>query len=240
MFHIIYKTEHPNGKYYIGRHSTDNLDDNYCGSGKWVRSLKDKSVLVKTILEFAETPDELRKLEEKYISMHIKEENCMNFNNSSCGFSTGELNPNCSEERKKIMSENFKGENNPMSKKGKHSEESKDKIREKMMGENNPFYGKKHTEETKEKLRKIKTGHKQSEETRQKYRDNHKKGLYSHIDRGLAFKGKKHTEETLNKMKDSHSKIPKQKCAYCGIEAKPNAIARWHNENCKNRKIEHV
>jgi hypothetical protein len=240
MFHIIYKTEHPNGKYYIGRHSTNDPNDLYYGSGKWVRSIKDKSVLVKTILEFADSLEHLKELEEKYINMNIEEENCMNFNNNSCGFASGELNPSNREERKKIMSEKFKGKNNPMAKKGNHTEESKEKIREKMMGENNPFYGKNHTEETKEKLRRIKTGHKQSEETRQKDRDNHKNGKYAHLDMGKNFRGKKHNEDTIIKMKESHSKISKQKCIYCGLEAKPNAISRWHNDNCRSKGVDHA
>jgi hypothetical protein len=29
QFHIIYKTSSKSGRYYIGRHSTNNLDDGY-------------------------------------------------------------------------------------------------------------------------------------------------------------------------------------------------------------------
>ena len=37
-YHFIYKTTNLlSGKYYIGMHSTDNLDDGYLGSGRRLR-----------------------------------------------------------------------------------------------------------------------------------------------------------------------------------------------------------
>lgn len=50
-FHFIYKTTHNNGYYYIGRHSTKNLKDGYRGSGKWIKSIKNKSELITKIIE---------------------------------------------------------------------------------------------------------------------------------------------------------------------------------------------
>ena len=87
-FHIIYKTSHVNGKYYFGRHSTSNLNDGYIGSGKWVRSIKDKTQLKTEIIAVAETFEDLKLLEEFYISENLGKTNCMNINDSSIGFSS--------------------------------------------------------------------------------------------------------------------------------------------------------
>lgn len=55
MLHYTYKISHPSGKYYLGKHSTENLEDGYMGSGIWPRSIKDKSILSKEILEFCDS-----------------------------------------------------------------------------------------------------------------------------------------------------------------------------------------
>ena len=92
MKHFIYKTTHTNGKYYIGRHSTTNIDDGYIGSGKWPRSIKDKSTLTREILEYADDVETLKKLEGQYLAEHFGQTGCMNQTNDPIGFDT-ENNP---------------------------------------------------------------------------------------------------------------------------------------------------
>ena len=92
MKHFIYKTTHKNGKYYIGRHSTANVDDGYIGSGKWPRSIKDKSSLSREILEYAHNELDLIELERKYLAEHFGKQNCMNRTCDPIGWNS-ETNP---------------------------------------------------------------------------------------------------------------------------------------------------
>lgn len=86
MKHFIYKTTHVNGKYYVGRHSTDNIDDGYVGSGRWPSSIKDKSTLTREILEYAPDQEALKILEGKYLLENVGQPNCMNRSKDPIGF----------------------------------------------------------------------------------------------------------------------------------------------------------
>jgi hypothetical protein len=166
MYHFIYKTCSPSGLYYYGRHSTLNVDDGYLGSGKWIRSIKDKSKLKRNIELFCETFEELLIKEKEYISKHINDSKCMNFNENPVGFSSIN-NPNKLLKGSEILSDRVKGEKNGMYGKT-HSEEYKNYLRELYSGENGNFYGRKHTEESKEKIRQNRLGSKFSPETIEK------------------------------------------------------------------------
>lgn len=166
MFHFIYKTYSSSGLYYYGRHTTENINDGYFGSGKWVRSIEDKSILKRDIVLFCESQDELLEKEKEYISMHITDPKCMNFNENSVGFSSVN-NPNKLLKGSKILSDRTRGQKNGMYGK-KHTEEFKDHLRKMNSGENGSFYGKKHTEEAKEKIRQKKIGTKFSPEVIEK------------------------------------------------------------------------
>lgn len=165
MFHYIYKVTSKSGLYYYGRHSTDNMNDGYVGSGKWVRSLKDKSTLSKTIVEMCSSVSELKDREKYYISEHIGNPKCMNHNENSCGFSS--VNNPAKTTPKSILSERVTGSKNGMYGKT-HSDEYKAHLRSVMTGAGNPFYGKSHTEETKKKLSDYRIGKSMSESSKNK------------------------------------------------------------------------
>jgi hypothetical protein len=118
IYHFIYKTIHNNGKYYIGRHTTENINDGYLGSGKWVDSIIDKSTLTRSIIEFATDIEKLKQLEEQYIDVHFDDPMCMNATKSSCGFS--------SDLAKKVSSDRVKNGTHPWQKRSDGSSFSRE------------------------------------------------------------------------------------------------------------------
>ena len=82
-YHFIYKTTNVlSGKYYIGMHSTDDLEDGYLGSGNRLRmSVRKhgKENFKREILEFCETRDELKKRESEIVNLdELAKKECMN------------------------------------------------------------------------------------------------------------------------------------------------------------------
>ena len=82
-FHFIYKiTNTKNGKYYLGMHSTDNLEDDYMGSGKMIkRSIRKHGLEFhsKEILEFIDNRESLKIREKEIINEIILQDPlCMN------------------------------------------------------------------------------------------------------------------------------------------------------------------
>jgi len=83
MHHILYKTTCiPTGKFYIGMHSTKNLDDGYLGSGLILQHSINKHGRenhVRTILAFAADRKELIELEKTFVTEDlVRDEQSMN------------------------------------------------------------------------------------------------------------------------------------------------------------------
>ena len=82
-YHFIYKTTNLlSGKYYIGMHSTDDLEDGYLGSGNRLRLAirkHGKENFKREILEFCETRNELKKRESEIVNLdEVAKKECMN------------------------------------------------------------------------------------------------------------------------------------------------------------------
>lgn len=233
MYFIIYKTTHINGKYYVGRHITKDLNDTYFGSGKWIRSIKDKSTLSKEILLYCENEDQLKAEEKIYIAQHIDDPLNMNYNNNSCGFASGDLNYNRTLEGRERCRERVLGVKNPMYGKT-HTEAAKKTISEKLTGELNPFFQKTHSDKTKSYMSEIKMG-KSLSEIHIEHIINARKKQYKEkgLPKNFNFRGKKHDESSKKLLSEKALQRTNVKCVYCGKETKPHTAKRWHGENCK-------
>lgn len=75
MYYFIYKTTNKiNGKYYIGMHKTDNLEDRYLGSGThFKRALEKygKENFEREILEYCNSDEEMHLAEARYITEDV-------------------------------------------------------------------------------------------------------------------------------------------------------------------------
>jgi hypothetical protein len=168
--HYIYKTKCDiTERYYIGMHSTSNLDDGYLGSGKQLRySIRKygKEVHTKEILEFLPTREELIIRETEIVNkVLLTDKLCMNLCvGGQGGFLSLEGAKKGREKTDRILYEKY-GENfrKIISKNYQNSltKEEKEKISEKIKKthkENgfdcgSTFRGKQHTDETKQILR---------------------------------------------------------------------------------------
>ena len=97
-YHYIYKTTNLiNQKYYIGMHSTDNLEDGYMGSGKRLRRSLNKygkENFKFEILEFLPNRETLKEREKELVNLNeVMKKECLNLTIGGQGGSgCGELN----------------------------------------------------------------------------------------------------------------------------------------------------
>ena len=160
-FHFIYKTTNLlSGKYYIGMHSTDSLEDGYLGSGKRLRYSINKHGVenhVREILEFVDSREELKKREKEIVSLdEIAKEACMNLivgGEGGRGFTSeeallGRLSTN-EKYADKLLEWSSKGGTARFNKYGNNQEFFKKRC---------DWSGKKHSEESKRLMSEVKKG----------------------------------------------------------------------------------
>lgn len=239
-FNFIYKTTNLiNNRVYIGKHSTDNLDDNYLGSGKLIKQAINKygrDNFKREILEFCNNEEGLNKKEVKLIMEQNSTKRSFGYNIANGG--EGTLGLVHSEETKLGFSLNRMGDKNPNFN-NKMSDSSKNRIsvantgrkvskemRRKLSISN---IGKIRSEESKEKYRKANLGDKNPMFGKKPWNE----GMEIYIGEENPFFGRVHTLESLNKMRYSHSKRKRVTCLHCNKTLDISNATRWHNENCK-------
>ena len=186
MYHYVYKTINPITKeYYVGKHSTRDVNDNYQGSGNWIAKCKRKNInLITGIIEFCKSEEDVLNLEEKLVEENINNPLCKNIAFGGIGFKSGDKNP-------------YYGI--------KRDDEHKRKISLKNSGKNHGMYGRKQTEYQKRRMREVHTNRVVSLETRKKLSEaltgrvvseQTRKKISDYVKDNHPFKGKKRPEHS--------------------------------------------
>lgn len=263
MKHFIYKTTHRNGKYYIGRHSTDNIDDGYIGSGKWPKSIKDKSTLTREILEYADNEEALKELERKYLAEHYGKPNCMNQTPDPIGFDT-DNNPM----KRPEIAEKLSGDNHWLRKDPSRTVEIKKRQNQlvkngthNLLGDKNP------NKDGSVSRRTAELGHNifqtnnpsiwRAEQGIHHWQNGNAPNADGKLNKKLVEEGrhnflgpdlnnKRIAEGTHNFVgsegnqkrlaEGRHPSQMKKTCEHCGKEISVGMYKRWHGDNCKENK----
>jgi hypothetical protein len=158
-YHFIYKTTcNVTKRFYIGMHSTDNLDDGYLGSGTrlWYSINKyGKEKHVCKPIEFFNNRKKLKKRESEIVNEGLlKDPLCMNISLGGEGGFHNETHRKKFLEKSKKTRWGSKHNNNILRELWKNEEWSKaikNKISEKLKG-NTVWVGRKHSEKSKRKI----------------------------------------------------------------------------------------
>jgi len=265
MKHFIYKTTHKNGKYYIGRHSTDNMDDGYIGSGKWPRSIKDKSSLTREILEYADDADSLKILEKNYLIEHYGKPDCMNRTPDPIGFDTDNNPMKRPEVAKKLSGDNHWSHKDPEKYREKFSGDAhwmnKNPEAKKKFIENNPYLDGRNAKLATARGRNIfQTNNPskwRSEQGIHHWQNGNAPNANGALNKKLVAEGRHNFQgPDLNNRRiaegthnfvgsDSNAKRlaegrhpsqMKKTCEHCGKESSIGMYKRWHGTNCKGKQ----
>ena len=161
MNYTIYKvTNLINGKYYIGKHQTENLDDGYMGSGKYIKRAISKHGIEnfrKEILFVFETEAEMNAKEAELVV--ICDESYNLCDGGQGGFShINRIGQNKNHTFKKEEMEKGRKTLKGLLKNPEYSGEYRKKISVSKKGKSSTFLGKRHTDESKRKISESSKG----------------------------------------------------------------------------------
>lgn len=231
MYYTIYKTVNLiNGKMYIGKHATENIGDDYLGSGlllkKSIRKYG-KENFKKEILYVFDNEEEMNRKEIEILNEHILKDD--SYYNIAAGGQGGAIvmkpgHPLYESTRQKLKV-------SQMARREEISKITKENHKLKRVG----MYGKKQSENQKRLVSEKLKGIPKNPESVKKQNESLRKTLddpnYVHPN-----KGRKASAETLQKMSIALKNRPKKHCAYCGRDLDVGNYARYHGDKCKLKK----
>lgn len=221
-FYYVYKILFSNGNYYIGKHTTKNFDDGYCGSGTLLHRefLRENKGANKIILGFYDNNEEVDNAEDFFLGDKYKtDEKCLNFIRGGMGGFSEEMIKNAVSIRKgKKLPKETTLKMSAAHKGKKHSDKTKEKISK---WHKEMFLTDKGTEK-KQKIANVQHNRKKSEEEIKKISVSHK--------RIMEEKGKSYwSEQGFEKMKKA-LRESSEKRVYTEemLEKLKKASREWH------------
>lgn len=226
-YRFVYLTQNKiNLKYYVGQHSTNDLQDGYLGSGTNIRRAIKKygrENFKMGILEYCNSVDELNEKEEKWVK-HFKKKSksngggrCYNIADGGKYFLTKEIMEKSANTRR----ERLKSGEIVIWNKGKKGCYSKEQLK----NLSNKAKSRKLSEETKAKIGDGVRGKVLTEETKQKISKSRKL---------LNIQLTEEQKESVAKKQREYNSKNMSNCIYCGKLCTPLCLKAHHNENCKS------
>jgi hypothetical protein len=253
-FRFVYCTRNLiNNMVYVGQHTTDDLDDDYIGSGKDFNIAVEefgRDNFKSKMLCFCEDKKELDQAERYWIAYWEACERGYNIAHGGTGGDLGpEVNKKISEALKgkplkdsvleKFRDGRRKGERNSMygkTQKKESIEKGKETFKKNYKKENHPFYNKPQTDEHKRKNSEAQK-HPWSEERKIRNKETRKKNGTNKS----WNQGRETPEEVKLKISISQQNLPIQTCIHCGYQTKSvGNLNRWHNDNCKQNPDKNI
>lgn len=257
MYYIVYETINKvNGKVYIGKHKTDNLDnDRYIGSGRLIQqAIKkygvenfERSILFYAFTESAAYEVEALLVTEEFVrrvdtynlatgglgGYTMTQEFCDNIAKRMQGAGNHNFGRPMLEDTKKKLSKAMSGR--------VLTDEHKSKISNAVKGENHPNYGKHHSDDTKQRIRESNIGVGRSDGTRARMSESHKGLVQTQEtkDKRAAYHiGAKRSDESKRKMSEAKKNAPMVTCPHCLKTAKRSGRMTVHHfDNCKQKGL---
>lgn len=228
MHYIIYETTNTiNGKKYIGKHITENLDDGYLGSGivlnRAIKKYGKEAFVRKTLLTCDNEKDLILK-EKEFVTIKIVLDE-MYYNVALGGYGGAiVLKPDhpLYESTKRKISDAQKAISHIK------SEITKKNHALRKVG----MYGKKQSDKQKEAVRVASTGRVKTPETLAKMKQTYLNTIscegYVHPN-----KGKPRPESVKQAIRDRKKNEPLKECMHCGKKMNAGNYSRYHGEKCK-------
>jgi len=262
-YHFIYKTTHQNGKYYIGRHSTEDLNDGYIGSGLWPKSIKDRTTLTREILEFVDNAETLKYREGEYLREHYGQPGCMNATLDPIGFDS-ENNPmKRPEVAAKLSGDNHWSRIDPKASSKLRNAQLKlvEQGRHPLVGDRNPNRDGRNAKAAMKRGTHVNISNNpskwRSEQGIHHWQNGGSPNAGGKLNRKLIeegthnFLGPEHNRRMIAEGKNpwvgsasnlrrlaegTHPSQQKKTCEHCGKQASVGMYRRWHGDNCKHNK----